>query len=152
MAEREDRRRLDGVVVADDADLGGKRAGKRGCCSENTVPFIAAVELDEHGRPQPVHFDLIADLKATSVVDRARQALEPTVQLVTDGLASLGAAAAVVATYGAIIVTPRRSRATWSPCTGSTPSSPTSRPRSAGPNTTLRKTTTLSVAQVNIPR
>ncbi len=109
MAEREDRRRLDGVVVADDADLGGKRAGKRGRGSENTVPFIAAVELDEHGRPQQVRFDLIADLKAASGVDWARQALEPTVPLVTDGLASLGAAAAVVATHAAIIVTPRQS-------------------------------------------
>lgn len=73
------------------------------------MPFIAAVERDEDGHPQHVRFDLIADLKATSVVDWARQALEPTVQLVTDGLASLGAAAAVVATYGAIIVTPRQS-------------------------------------------
>jgi hypothetical protein len=109
MAEREDTRPLVGVVVADDAYLGGVRSGgKRGRGSENKVPFIAAVELDPDGHPQHVRFDPLPDLKATSVVDWAAKALDPTVHLVTDGLASLGAAAEVVAAYGAIIVTPHR--------------------------------------------
>lgn len=109
MAEREEPRRLDGVVVADDAYLGGKRAGKRGCGAENKVPFVAAVELDQDGHPWRVRFDPIADLTAASVQGWARNALAETVQLVTDGLASLSAAAAVVQTYGAIVVTPHRS-------------------------------------------
>ena len=109
MAEREETRRLVGAVVADDAYLGGKRAGKPGRGSENKVPFIAAVELDEDGHPQHVRFDALPDLKGVSVEAWAARALDPTVQLVTDGLASLGAAASVVATYGAIIVTPHRS-------------------------------------------
>lgn len=109
MAEREDTRQLTGVVVADDAYLGGKHAGKRGRGSENKVPFVAAVELDEDGHPHRVRFDPMPDLKAASVLAWASKALEPTVQLVTDGLASLAAAAPVVATYGAILVTPHRS-------------------------------------------
>ena len=44
MAERESRRLLTGVVLADDAYLGGVRAGKPGRGSTNKVPFMAAVE------------------------------------------------------------------------------------------------------------
>ena len=109
MAEREAVRQLDGVVVADDAYLGGKHPGKRGRGSQNKVPFVAAVELDADGHPWHVRFDPIADLTAGSVEDWARRALGETVQLVTDGLASFSAAAVVVQTYGAIIVTPHRS-------------------------------------------
>lgn len=109
LAEREEVRQLDGVVVADDAYLGGKRPGKRGRGAQNKVPFVAAVELDADGHPWHVRFDPIADLTAGSVENWARRALGETVQLVTDGLASFSAAAVVVQTYGAIIVTPHRS-------------------------------------------
>jgi transposase-like protein len=109
MAEREDARQLVGTVVADDAYLGGKRAGKRGRGSENKVPFVAAVELDDDGHPQHVRFDPLPDLKAASIEGWARNALAESVHLVTDGLASLGAAAAVVAEYAAIVVSPRKS-------------------------------------------
>ena len=62
MAEGEAPRPLRGDVVAHDAYLGGKPG--RG--SENKVPFITAVELDEEGRPQRVRLDAIPDLKAAS--------------------------------------------------------------------------------------
>ncbi len=44
MAQREDVRLLEGVVIADDAVLGGVHAGKPGRGSENKSPFVAAVE------------------------------------------------------------------------------------------------------------
>jgi len=109
MAEREAPRRLRGDVVADDAYLGGVHCGKRGRGSENKVPFVAAVELDRDGHPQPVRLDAIADLKGTSVRAWAKRALDPQAHPVTDGLASLGAAAREVAAYGAIVVSPRKS-------------------------------------------
>ena len=84
-------------------------AGKRGRSCENKVSFIAAVEIDSDGHPQPVRFDPLPDLKATSVVACAGKALDATVRLVTDGLASLAAAAAVVAADDAIILTPHGS-------------------------------------------
>jgi hypothetical protein len=111
MAERESTRQLVGVVVADDAYLGGVHAGKPGRGSENKALFIAAVELDDDGCPQHVRFDPLPDLKGASVLAWATKALDPSVHLVTDGLASLGAAAAVVAQYGAIVVSPRKSSA-----------------------------------------
>lgn len=109
MAEREDTRQLTGVVVADDAYLGGRRSGKPGRGSENTVPFLAAVSLSDEGHPLEVRFDPIRDLKGTSVIRWAEHALDPGVHLVTDALASLAAAATVVAQYGAIVVSPRQS-------------------------------------------
>ena len=109
MARREDARLLEGVVVADDAVLGGVHAGKPGRGSENKSPFIAAVELDDDGHPRHVRFDAIADVKGTTLAAWAERALDPDVHLVTDGLASFACAGAVVAQYGAIIVSPRKS-------------------------------------------
>lgn len=109
MAERESRRLLTGVVVADDAYLGGVHAGKPGRGSENKVPFIAAVELNDEGHPLHVRFDPIADLKGSTLASWARTALHKGVHLLTDGLASFSAAGAVVAEHGAIIVSPRQS-------------------------------------------
>lgn len=47
-------RRLAGVVVADDAYLGGRPPGKPGCGMEIKVPLIAAVGRDGDGFPQNV--------------------------------------------------------------------------------------------------
>ena len=52
MAAQEARHRLSGCVQVDDAHLGGERAGgKPGRGSENKVPFIAAVSLNDLGNP-----------------------------------------------------------------------------------------------------
>ena len=109
MAERASRRQLIGLVMADDAYLGGVHAGKPGRGSENKVPFVAAVELNEEGHPLHVRFDPIDNLKGPTMANWARKALHEGVHLVTDGLASFASAGAVVAEHGAIIVNPRRS-------------------------------------------
>lgn len=109
MARRECARLLRGVVVADDAVLGGVHSGKSGRGSENKAPFVAAVELNDNGYPQQVRFDAIDDLKGETLATWAKSALHPSVHLVTDGLSSFAAAGAVVADYGAIIVSPRKS-------------------------------------------
>ncbi len=109
MAERESTRQLHGVVIADDAYLGGVHAGKPGRGSPNKMPFIAAVELSEEGHPWHVRLDALPNLKGESILAWATKALHPTVHLVTDALSSLAAAKAAVANYGAIVVSPRRS-------------------------------------------
>ena len=110
-AERESTRQLVEPMVADDGYLGGVHAGKPGRGSENKALLIAAVELNDDGCPQHVRFDPLPDLKEASVLAWATKALDPSVHLVTDGLATLGGAAALVAQYGAIIVSPRKSSA-----------------------------------------
>jgi transposase-like protein len=109
MAERASRRQLIGLVMADDAYLGGVHAGKPGRGSENKAPFVAAVELNEEGHPLHVRFDPIDDLKGATMANWARKALHEGVHLVTDGLASFASAGAVVAEHAAIIVSPRQS-------------------------------------------
>ncbi len=109
MSERDGNRRLSGVVIADDAYLGGVHKGKPGRGSENKAPFIAAVQCSDEGHALYVRLDALPDLKGTSVEQWARGALHPTAHLVTDALASLGAASAVVAEYTAITVSPRQS-------------------------------------------
>jgi len=109
MVEAESDRQLRGVVVADDAYLGGVHAGKAGRGSPNKMPFMAAVELNEEGHPGHVRLDPLPDLKGTSILAWATKALHPTAHLVTDALSSLAAAKAAVANYGAIVVSPRRS-------------------------------------------
>ena len=52
MVAREAQHRLSGTVQVDDAYLGGERAGgKPGRGSENKVPFVAAVSLNDTGNP-----------------------------------------------------------------------------------------------------
>jgi transposase-like protein len=109
MAERESGRRLTGVVVADEAYLGGVHEGKPGRGSENKALFIAAVELDSEGHLHHARFDPLPDLTGDTIRAWASRALDPSVHLVTDAFASLAAAADVVANYGAIVVSPRKS-------------------------------------------
>jgi hypothetical protein len=122
------KRLMRGVVLVDDAVLGGARSGKPGRGSENKAPFMATVEFDEEGNPLHVRFDVIDDLKGTTLAAWARSALDPKVHMVTDGLAGLAAAGAEVAAYGAIIVSV--SPASWRHSAASTSSSPTARQRS----------------------
>ena len=61
MARQDGTHRLGGEVQIDDAYLGGERAGgKPGRGSENKVPFVAAVSLNEHGHPMRLKLNLVS--------------------------------------------------------------------------------------------
>jgi hypothetical protein len=50
--ERDSQYLLNGIIRVDDAYFGGELCGgKAGRGSENKVPFVAAVELNDEGRP-----------------------------------------------------------------------------------------------------
>ncbi|MGH8111139.1 MAG: IS1595 family transposase [Rhodanobacteraceae bacterium] len=92
MTEREEPRRLEGFVQADDAYLGGERnGGKPGRGSENKQPFLIAVETDatlEHPR-----FAVIEPLRGfdnTSICEWQARRLKPGTEIYTDGLACFG--------------------------------------------------------------
>lgn len=54
---RETQHRLPGTVQIDDSQLGGERAGGTpGRGSENMVPFVAAVSLNDDGNPLHAKF------------------------------------------------------------------------------------------------
>ncbi|MGC8499929.1 MAG: IS1595 family transposase, partial [Leptospirillia bacterium] len=60
MAERETLYTLEGQVQVDDAYLGGERTGgKVGRGSENKVPFVAAISLDDRGHPLHINLTVV---------------------------------------------------------------------------------------------
>lgn len=88
MAEKDAKRKLAGLITADDVYLGGKKAGKRGRGSENKQPFIAAVSLNAKGRPKYVKFTPVKSFTESHIGLWAIHHLYPRSYLATDGLAS----------------------------------------------------------------
>lgn len=86
MRQRDAAQPLAGDVRVDDAYLGGERtAGKAGRGSENKVPFVAAVEMQD-GRPQRVRFDPVSGFSFVGLTTWAKQALVPGATVTSDGL------------------------------------------------------------------
>jgi ribosomal protein L37AE/L43A len=86
MRLREDGRQLTGRVEIDDAYLGGERTGgKTGRGSENKVPFIAAVQTTEDGKPVVACF-VQASFTKQAVEQFAAKSLVRPLTVVSDGL------------------------------------------------------------------
>ena len=92
MRLREDTRRLTGRVEIDDAYLGGERSGgKTGRGSENKVPFIAAVQTTNDGKPVLACFAQ-APFTTEAVKEFAAKSLVRPLTVVSDGLGCFTAA------------------------------------------------------------
>ena len=86
MRLREDSRRLTGRVEIDDAYLGAERSGgKHGRGSENKVPFIAAVQTTDGGKPMLACFAQVP-LPKQAMEDFAAKSLVRPLTVVSDGL------------------------------------------------------------------
>jgi ribosomal protein L37AE/L43A len=103
MAEREERRVLDGRVEIDDAYLGGERPGKPGRGSENKVSFIVAVQTSDDGRPMFARLNRIAFTKE-ALEAWATTALAASARVLSDGLHCFKAIAGEVASHTPIVV------------------------------------------------
>lgn len=103
MAEREDRRVLDGRIEVDDAYLGGERPGKRGRGSENKVSFIVAVQTADDGRPLLTRMNRIAFTRE-AVADWANQALAVSARVTSDALDCFEGFRSNVADYQPVVV------------------------------------------------
>jgi len=103
MAEREDRRVLDGRIEVDDAYLGGERPGKRGRGSENKVSFIVAVQTADDGRPLLTRMNRIAFTRE-AVADWANQALAASARVTSDALDCFEGFRSNVADYQSVVV------------------------------------------------
>lgn len=87
MARRESDRLLEGCIEVDDAYLGGvKVGGKRGRGSQNKVPFIAALQTDDRGRPQYAVFARVKTFGRLDVKDWAARHVASGSIVVSDGL------------------------------------------------------------------
>lgn len=103
MCEREEGRILEGRVELDDAYLGGEKPGKPGRGSTNKIPFVAAIQTSEEGHPLYVRLNRLAGFTKEAIDAWANQALAPTAQVFSDGLACFQALAANTAAHQAII-------------------------------------------------
>ncbi len=81
---------LDGAVQVDDAYLGGELSGgKAGRGSENKVPFVAAVSVNEHGHPRYAKLSPVAGFSLQAVGDWAKANLATGTRVLSDGLPGL---------------------------------------------------------------
>jgi transposase-like protein len=88
MSERDAQYTLGGRVLIDDAYLGGElTGGKAGRGSENKVPFVAAVSLNEAGYPLYIKVATIPGFTRNAIADWAGNALSPSCIVISDGLA-----------------------------------------------------------------
>ena len=111
MVEREARCVLDGQVQIDDAYLGGERSGgKAGRGSENKVPFVAAVSLNEAGRPRYVRLTPVAAFSREAIAEWAKTTLRPGSTVYSDGLACFGAVTSADCTHQPTVVAGRKPR------------------------------------------
>lgn len=91
MARQEACHRLEGAVQIDDAYLGGERAGgKAGRGSENKVPFVAAVSLNDAGQPIYAKLDLVRGFTSESIANWAKARLSRAI-VTSDGLGCFAA-------------------------------------------------------------
>ena len=92
MARQDGTHQLGGAVQIDDAYLGGERAGgKVGRGSENKVPFVAAVSIDERGYPMYLKLNLVSGFTANAISKWARANLMPGTLVASDGLSCFAA-------------------------------------------------------------
>jgi transposase-like protein len=109
MAAREDQHRLSGTVQVDDAYLGGERAGgKRGRGSQNKVPFVAAVSLNDAGNPLYVKVNPVPRYTSDAISKWARANLAQGADVLSDGLACFAAVTDAGCTHRAEVVGQRK--------------------------------------------
>lgn len=88
MAEREEVYLLQGKIQLDDAYLGGERpGGKAGRGSENKIPIVAAVSLNEAGHPVHIKITPVQGFSSEAIAAWASKNLAPGCAVLTDGLA-----------------------------------------------------------------
>jgi transposase-like protein len=88
MTEREEAYLLRGKIQMDDSYLGGELpGGKAGRGSENKIPIVAAVSLNEAGHPIHVRITAVSGFSSEAISDWAKRHLMPGSQVLSDGLA-----------------------------------------------------------------
>ncbi len=85
MAERNKAYKLKGAVQVDDAYLGGERRGTPGRGAKGKIPFIAAVETHS-GKPAFIKLRPVAAFTKKAVLGFAQEAIEPSSDVISDGL------------------------------------------------------------------
>ena len=104
MSEREDAYVLRGKIQMDDAYLGGElNGGKAGRGSENKVPIVAAISLNEAGRPIHAKITPVIGFSSDAIGNWARKNLAPGSAVLSDGLACFRSVTTAGCSHHAIV-------------------------------------------------
>ena len=86
--ERKEAYPLRGKAQIDDANLGGERKGsKPGLGSENKVPMVAAVTLEDAGHQLHVKLATVRNFSFAAIADWSQAALTSGCEVISTGLA-----------------------------------------------------------------
>jgi hypothetical protein len=109
MSERDTQYTLVGRVLIDDAYFGGELSGgKSGRGSENKVPFVAAVSLNDAGHPLYVKMAIIPSFTHKAIADWAKHNLSPCCTVISDGLACFSGVTDIGCHHETIVVSGRK--------------------------------------------
>ncbi len=86
MMERQSQKKLAGRIEMDDACIGGEKPGKRGRGSRNKIPFVAAVETTQDGRPMKIQLRRLRGFQSAEIARYARSSLCAGSTVLSDGL------------------------------------------------------------------
>jgi hypothetical protein len=85
MTEREEAYMLRGKIQMDDAYLGGERpGGKTGRGSENKIPIVAAISLNEAGHPIYSRITAVSGFSSEAISEWAKRHLAPGSHILSD--------------------------------------------------------------------
>jgi transposase-like protein len=94
MMERDDSRKLSGLIELDDAYLGGERTGgKRGRGAVGKTPFVAAVETTADRNPVRVKLSIVKGFRSSEIKLWSKRHLSAGSTVISDGLACFNAVA-----------------------------------------------------------
>jgi len=92
MKERDDSQPLSGTIQLDDVYWGGERhGGARGRGSENKIPYVTAISINEEGHPVAMSMTVVKGFRLTEISRWAQRHLQPGSHVVSDGLACFSA-------------------------------------------------------------
>jgi len=104
MTERDEADLLQGKIQIDDAYLGGERpGGKPGRGSENKIPIVAAVSLNEAGHPIHAKFTPVSGFSSEAIAAWSRENLAPGSAVLSDGLACFRSVTTAGCSHQAIV-------------------------------------------------
>ena len=104
MSDRDDAYVLRGKIQIDDAYLGGERpGGEAGRGSENKIPIVAAVSVNEAGHPVHAKITPVAGFSSEAIVTWARDHLAPGSAVLSDGLACFRSVTAAGCSHEVIV-------------------------------------------------
>jgi hypothetical protein len=104
MADREEAYLLRGKIQIDDSYLGGELpGGKAGRGSENKIPIVAAVSLNEAGHPIHARITAVSGFSSEAIGAWATEHLAAGSQVLSDGLACFRAVTTAGCSHQAIV-------------------------------------------------